>query len=139
MNSIPGWTTTGGFSVAAYDGGDFLSSPTTTFPLNHGSKFFYGGPGNQRSTAVQTIDLSGAATDIDAGRVKFYLSGYLGFLAGSYDTIYQINLKAEFQDASGKALLTSTAAGPTSADISVAAGLLPRSRAGLPAGQRPQG
>ena len=86
---------------------------------------------------MQTIDLSGAATDIDAGRVKFYLSGYLGFIAGSYDTIYQINLKAEFQDASGKALLTSTAAGPTSADISVAAGLLPRTAQGfLPANVR---
>ncbi len=69
--------------------------------------------------------------------MKFYLSGYLGFLAGSYDTIYQINLKAEFQDAAGKALLTSTAAGPASADISVAAGLLPRTAQGfLPANVR---
>jgi uncharacterized protein (TIGR03437 family) len=99
--------------------------------VSHGLNFFYGGPGNQRSTAVQFIDLSAAATDIDAGRVKFYLSGYLGFLAGSYDTIYQINLKAEFQDASGKALLTSTATGPSSADISVAAGLLPRTAQGF--------
>jgi uncharacterized protein (TIGR03437 family) len=135
--SIPGWTTNGGFSVGVYDGGDFFSSNQDHIPVNHGLNFFYGGPGNQRSTAVQTIDLSGAAADIDAGRVKFYLSGYLGFLAGSYDTIYQINLKAEFQDASGKALLTSTAAGPTSADINVPSGLLPRSAQGfLPANVR---
>ena len=134
--SIPSWTTTGGFSVALYGGGDFLG-PRDFIPLDHGSKFFYGGPGSQRSTAVQTVDLSAAATDIDAGRVKFYFSGYLGFIAGSTDTIYQINLKAEFQDASGKALLTSTAAGPSSADLAIAGGLLPRSAQGfLPANVR---
>jgi hypothetical protein len=136
VSSIPGWTTTGGFSVAAYGGGDFLNARDYV-PVDRGLKFFYGGPGNQRSTAVQTIDLSGAATDIDAGRVKFYLSGYLGFIAGSYDTIFQINLKAEFQDASGKALLTSTAAGPTDADINFPAGLLLRTAQGfLPANVR---
>jgi uncharacterized protein (TIGR03437 family) len=134
----PSWTTTGGFSVAAYGGGDFLSTSTTAYiPVDHGARFFYGGPGNQRSTATQTIDLSGAATEIDAGRVKFYLSGYLGFIGGSYDTIYLINLKAEFQDASGKALLTSTAAGPAGADISVDSGLLLRTAQGfLPANVR---
>jgi uncharacterized protein (TIGR03437 family) len=136
VSSIPGWTTTGGFSVAAYGGGDFLNARDYV-PVDRGLKFFYGGPGNQRATAVETIDLSGAATDIDAGRVKFYLSGYLGFIGGSYDTIFQINLKAEFQDASGKALLTSTATGPTSADISIAAGLLLRTAQGfLPANVR---
>jgi uncharacterized protein (TIGR03437 family) len=136
VSGIPGWTTTGGFSVAAYGGGDFLNTGDY-LPVGHGAKFFYGGPGNQRSTAVQTIDLSGAASDIDAGRVKFYLSGSLGFIAGSYDTISQINLKAEFQDASGKALLTSTAAGPTEADISIAGGLLFRTAQGfLPANVR---
>ena len=136
VSSVKGWTTTGGFSVATYGGGDFLTA-TDYVPVDHGSKFFYGGPGNQRSTAVQTIDLSGAAADIDAGRVKFYLSGYLGFISGSYDTIYQINLKAEFQDASGKLLLASSAAGPASADISIYGGLLPRTAQGfLPANVR---
>lgn len=130
VTAIPSWTTTGGFSVGAYGGGDFLATGDF-IPVDHDAQFFYGGPGNQRSTAVQTIDLSAAGTDIDAGRVKFYLSGYLGFLGGSTDTIYQINLKAEFQDASGKALLTSTAAGPSSADVNIAAGLLPRSAQGF--------
>lgn len=136
VSSVPGWTTTGGFSVGAYGGGDFLNARDYV-PVDRGSKFFYGGPGNQRSTASQTIDLSGAATDIDAGRVKYYLSSYLGFLLGSYDTINLINLKAEFQDASGKALLTSTAAGPSAADISFAGGLLLRTAQGfLPANVR---
>jgi len=134
--SIKNWTTTGGFSVAAYGGGDFLRTGDY-IPVDHGSKFFYGGPGNQRSTAVQTIDLSGAATDIDAGRIKFYLSGYLGFISGSYDEIHLISLKAEFQDASGKPVLTSTATGPSAADIAIYGGLLPRSAQGfLPANVR---
>lgn len=130
VTSIKGWTTTGGFSVGTYGGGDFLNADDYV-PVDHGSKFFYGGPGNQRSTAVQSIDLTGASTDIDAGRVKFYLSGSLGFISGSYDSIYLISLKAEFQDASGKVLLTSTAAGPSSADISVSGGLLPRTAQGF--------
>src|SRR3569832_383710 len=62
--SVPNWTTTGGFSVGVYGGGDFLST-TDYGPVSRGSKFFYGGPGTQRSTAVQTVDLTAAATDID--------------------------------------------------------------------------
>ena len=41
----PSWTTTGGFSVAAYDGGDLLSTSGDFIPLAHGKRFFYGGPG----------------------------------------------------------------------------------------------
>jgi uncharacterized protein (TIGR03437 family) len=128
--NIPSWTTTGGFSVAAYSDDGFSQNSDRTV-VNYGSKFFYGGPGNQRSTAVQLVDLSAAATDIDAGRVKFYFSGYLGPGGGSYDTINQINLKAEFQDASGKALLTSKATGPDEADVHFPAGLLPRTAQGF--------
>src|SRR5260370_29388272 len=58
VSNIPGWKTTGGFSVGNYGGGDFLSDGDFA-PVAHGSNLFYGGPGNQRSTAVQTIDLSG--------------------------------------------------------------------------------
>ena len=134
----PSWTTTGGFSVATYGSGDFLGTNSSAYiPVDHGARFFYGGPGGKHSTATQTIDLSGAATDIDAGRVKFYLSGYIGFNGGSYDTIYLTNLKAEFQDASGKDLLTSTAPGPSGADLNVDSGLLIRTAQGfLPANVR---
>src|SRR3954452_5591103 len=73
--SIPGWTTTGGFSVGSYGSSDFPSM-SDYGPVLRGKHLFYGGPGNKRSTAVQTVDLSTAAVDIDAGVVKFYLSGY---------------------------------------------------------------
>ncbi|HTP36687.1 MAG TPA: IPT/TIG domain-containing protein [Candidatus Acidoferrales bacterium] len=134
--NIPNWTITGGFSAGSYGGGSFLSA-SDYIPVSHGSKFFYGGPGSKLATAVQTVDLSAAAANIDAGQVKFYLSGYLGFIGGSYDAINTISLKAEFQDASGNNLLVSTAAGPSTADVNVPAGLMLRIATGfLPANVR---
>src|SRR5450432_1979902 len=129
VNSIPGWTTTGGFSVGGYDGSNFLSM-SDYGPVDRGHKLFYGGPGNQRSTAVQAIDLSGAAAEIDGGRAKFYLSGYLGYLSGSSDNIKVINLKTEFQDAAGTVLLQSVADGPAQEDLSIPEGLLLRTATG---------
>jgi uncharacterized protein (TIGR03437 family) len=137
VTNVPSWTVSGSFSVGTYGGDGFLG--TGDFgPVNRGKQMFWGGPGNKRSIAVQTVDLSAAAADIDAGKVKYYLSGYLGWLYGSYDTINQISLKLELQDASGADLLTATAVGPTEADItSVAGGLLPRTASGgVPANTR---
>jgi uncharacterized protein (TIGR03437 family) len=134
--SVPNWTTTGGFSVGNYASGDFPSA-NDYGPPHRGKQLFYGGPGAQRSTATQTVDLSGAATDIDAGRAKYYFSGYLGLVTGTYDTIYQTSLKVEFQDAAGAVLLTAVAAGPTVADVNIPEGLLLRATSGyLPANVR---
>src|SRR5215468_6414116 len=60
VSSIPNWTTTGGFSVGTYGENGFLSSGDYGC-VNRGKQMFYGGPGAQRSTAVQSVDLSGAA------------------------------------------------------------------------------
>lgn len=130
VSSIPGWTPSGGFSVGTYDGGNFLSA-SSYGPMSRGKKMFYGGPGNKRSTGVQTIDLTAASANIDAGIVKFYLSGYLGLLSGSYDNINTISLKAEFQDTAGNVLLTSVAPGPSPADVNFDAGLLLRTSSGF--------
>ena len=126
----PNWTTTGGFSIGTYGGGDFPATGDYG-PANRGRQLFYGGPGSQRSTATQTVDLTGAIADIDAGRVKFYLTGYIGLISGSYDTIAQTDWKAEFQDAAGATLATATAAGPTVAAVNVPSGLLLRSATGF--------
>jgi uncharacterized protein (TIGR03437 family) len=134
--NVPSWTVSGSFSVGTYGGDGFLQAGDFG-PVNRGKQMFWGGPGNKRSTAVQTVDLSAAAADIDAGKVKYYLAGYLGWLYGSYDTINQLSLKLELQDASGADLLTATAVGPTEADLSVPAGLLPRTASGgVPANTR---
>jgi uncharacterized protein (TIGR03437 family) len=124
------WTVTGGLSVGIYGNSDFLSNGDFG-PVNRGKQFFYGGPGDKKSTAVQTVDLSAAATDIDAGKVRFDFSGWLGMIAGSYDTINQISLKAEFLDAASNVLLTATGPGPLQSDINFPSGLLFRQAAGF--------
>lgn len=134
--SIPGWTTTGGFSVGVYGGPGFLS-PSDYGPVTCGAKFFYGGPGTLRATAVQTIDLSGAAAEIDAGRARFSLSGYLGFLLGIVDEINTLGIKADFQDETGASLLQSTAGGILADDVNIPEGILLRTAQGfLPPGVR---
>jgi uncharacterized protein (TIGR03437 family) len=130
VSSVPNWTTTSGFSVGVYGGGNF-PAVNDYGPSVRGAKFFYGGPGQQRSTAVQTVDLTAAATDIDAGRVKYNFSGYLGLISGSLDTLYMASLKAEFQDAGGATLLTATAAAPSEADVNIPSGLLLRTATGF--------
>src|SRR3954469_9376652 len=68
--SVPQWTTAGGFTVGTYDGPSFLQLADPG-PLNRGKQFFYGGPGGDVSSASQVVDLSGAATEIDAGLAQF--------------------------------------------------------------------
>src|SRR5689334_2198556 len=116
--SIPGWTVTGGFSVGSYGASDFLSAGDFG-PSDRGKQFFFGGRGTARSSASQTIDLSAASGDIDAGKVKFSLDGYLGLLAGSIDKIGTISLTADFQDASGAVLLHASAPGPDPSDVHI--------------------
>ena len=72
-----GWTTTGTFTSIRYGAPDFL---TTAFAaqIGGGTNFFSGGRNAPLSTATQTIDVSAAAPDIDAGGVQAKLSAYLG-------------------------------------------------------------
>jgi hypothetical protein len=62
------------------------------------------------SSATQIIDISEGATEIDAGRLHFLLSG---FLANGGIQAVSTFLKATLLDASGKTLLTYTITGPT--------------------------
>jgi uncharacterized protein (TIGR03437 family) len=130
VSSVPGWTITGGFSAGKYNGGNFPADGDY-LPVVRGKQFFYGGPGTKTSTAVQVVDLSAGATTIDTGTVKFYLSGYLGFVSGSYDSIYNTWLRAEFQDASGNNILVATANAASVADVSVPDGLFFRATSGF--------
>jgi len=83
------------------------------------------------------VDLSGAAADIDAGRVRFYFSGWIGISAGMSDNIGSTSLQAEFQDAAGNVLFTSIAPGPAQSDLDFPEGLLFRQATGfLPANVR---
>jgi uncharacterized protein (TIGR03437 family) len=136
--AVPNWTTTGGFSVGTYGTDGFLAT-SDYGPVNRGKQLFYGGPGATPSSAVQTVDLSGASTEIDAGLAKFLLSGYLGLVGGSYENVATTNLTVDFQDASGTTLLHAVANGPSQADIEccLPEGLMVRTASGfLPANVR---
>jgi hypothetical protein len=130
--AVPSWTTVGGFSVGTYGQDGFLSTSDYA-PVNRGKQLFYGGPGGTAASATQIVDLSGAATEIDASLAKFQFSGYLGLLGGSYDNISTTNLTVDFQDAAGTTLLHAVANGPVPADIDccLPAGLLLRIATGF--------
>lgn len=109
------WTTTGALSVWKYPAreGD---RPTTAFAatIGGGENFFSGGPGGVtgQPTASQTIDVSGAATEIDAGQVGATLTAFIGGYTVSEDVA---TVSARFLDASG-APLGSVRIGPVNRD-----------------------
>jgi hypothetical protein len=91
--TVPGWTVTGTPTVIEYGTPRrlpwplanplptlpaFLGFPTSNCaPPGSGEQFFGGGP-VATSTLAQIVDLSEAASDIDAGTVPYTLSGSLG-------------------------------------------------------------
>src|SRR6201988_418880 len=91
--SIPGWTVTGTPTVIKY--GTLrrlpwpLGSPGPTLPAAlgfpraqngppDGAVQFFGGGNVATATLTQTVNLSGAAPQIDTGTVPYRLSGWLG-------------------------------------------------------------
>lgn len=72
---IPGWTTTGNFTVVAYGSSNEIA---TSGGPQFGDNFFAGGPSNASSSATQTLDVSNVEDLIDAGEVNYVLSGYFG-------------------------------------------------------------
>ena len=130
VQAIPGWTIGGSFTTGRY-GGLNLLGPASYGPVEHGDNYFLGALGSTRSntpsTATQTIDLSPAAAEIDAGRVRFYLSGYLGCSCGGAGNS---SLKATFLDPDGKTLLEATLRGPSADEIQYMVGILQRATSG---------
>ena len=113
-----GWTTTGNLSTWTYAAreGD---RPTQAFSatIGGGKSFFAGGPGDNSGkqsthTAAQTIDVSGAATEIDAGKVGTTLTAFIGAYTVDNDLA---TVTARFLDAAG-AELASVRVGPVSID-----------------------
>ncbi len=127
IKDVPGWTLTGPITVAKY-GGDSFNAAGDYGPVERGANYFISARGGGKATAMQTIDLSAAAAEIDAGRVRFYLAGYLGshaqldFLGG---------VKAEFKDAAGKVLLASRIKGPVGDEGNYPGALLSRGASGF--------
>ena len=79
------WSMTGQFTVCSY-GSPGYPSATSPGPPNRSKNFFFGGF-TGKSAAIQTIDVSWAATDIDRGMALFTLSGYLGGFESQDDNV----------------------------------------------------
>lgn len=99
-----GWATTGSLSNWTYAAAEG-DRPTKAFAatIGGGKNFFAGGPGDNSGKqtthrATQTIDASGAATEIGAGQVGATLTAFLGGYTVSDDLA---TVTARFLDAAG--------------------------------------
>jgi hypothetical protein len=134
---VPGWATTGSFTVVQYAAGGGFPGPGSPGPADRGANFFAGGPTAANSSATQRLELAGFAgllPQVAAGTVRFTLSGFLGGFQGQNDVA---SLTARFLDAGG-ALVGSAAIGPVmSTERGGVTGLLARMIDGvLPTGTR---
>ncbi len=113
-----GWVTTGNLSVWTYAPTE-SDKPTKAFAatIGGGKNFFAGGPGDNSGkqtthTAAQTIDVSGTATEIDAGQVGATLTAFIGGYTVAKDLA---TVTARFLDAAG-AQIGSVRVGPVTFD-----------------------
>jgi hypothetical protein len=87
---MPGWTGgviaggTGGTMATVQYGYDSYPKSSDPGPKQRGTNFF-AGVATEYGGAFQSIDVSAAAADIDAGAVHYALSGYLGGFANQAD------------------------------------------------------
>lgn len=131
--TIPGWTTTGNFTAVQY-GHDDYPSKLTPGPSDRGANLFSGGTSDPLSTASQTIDVSPLAATIDAGKIKYEFSAWIGGYASQHD---YAQVSATFYG-TGQAPRGHVVLGPvTAADRGGLTALLRRASAGtLPTGTR---
>ena len=132
--TVPGWQTSGFFTVMRYDGRSDELLSTSPGPSDRGRNFFLGGTDGASSSAAQRISVSRFAPAIDSGRAEFRLSGWLGGWETQND---QTTLTVTFTDARGSRLGTSSIGPVTNTDRQNVASLLERSDSGkVPAGTR---
>lgn len=98
--AIPGWTLKDGLTAVDYGNPDGFPGKEESARIGGGALFFSGGR-SAVSTATQTVDVGGAATEIDAGRVQAKLAAWLGGYAGQSD---RMALAATYRGASGNVL-----------------------------------
>jgi uncharacterized protein (TIGR03437 family) len=124
---VPSWSTTDGASVCPYGGTGWVQT-SDPGPSGRGVSLFCGGPGN--TSMYQDIDVSAAATLIDAGQVTYQVSAWLGGTSGSTSP----TLTYLFFDWSATQLAPTAQLGPTTHS---GIGLVEMSHSGaLPSGTR---
>jgi uncharacterized protein (TIGR03437 family) len=136
---LPGWVRSAFLAADSYQDIDGDLYQYTGGPPDAGINYFYGGidvsdGSNQAGTAYQDIDVSSAASLIDAGNLAYTLSGWLGGLGGQDDNSV---LTVQFQSWSGTVLGTATLGPVTDADRDDNSELLQKSTKGsVPSGTR---
>jgi len=101
VRPIPGWTvTSGNLTIELYGTSGGFPSASSPGPPNRGNRFFSGGPNTLTSSfAVQAIDIPlEAIAAIDAGNVKYELSGWMGGFTSQPDAA---NIEAIFDISGG--------------------------------------
>lgn len=135
--AIPGWVTTGNFTLVQYGAVNAAGAfPTLTSPgpPQRGTQFFAGGPNNASSSATQAISIAADSAEVDTGRVVFRLAGYLGGFDAQGDNAV---LSATFLSGSGATLGGGSVGPVTAAERASVSGLLLRETTGsVPAGTR---
>lgn len=125
---LPSWTTTSNAAPVQYGVSSFPSVAVST-SIGGGANFISGGVSNALSTASQTVNLAGAAGEIDTGRVTADLSAYLGGFGGQNDNV---RLTVTFFDASSNPLDDTTIGPVTDAERGGATTLLLRQATAIP-------
>ncbi len=130
---LPGWTVESTFTAVQYGTPDFLTAADGA-ALGGGVNFFAGGPGGATSAATQVVDVSGAAAEIDAGKVAATLSALLGGYSSQTD---HATVTATFLDGAGASVGAVALPTVTSTDRNLTTTLIARTAsAALPAGTR---
>ena len=111
VDSIPGWTINGNFTVATYGASGGFPTVADPGPADRGNAFFSGGPNNTASSISQSISLVSYAGLIDSGNATFSLSGWFGGFSSQDDWSV---LQLSFLDA-GSSTLGSVSIGHVSA------------------------
>jgi hypothetical protein len=133
----PGWSAIGDATAVQYGASGGFPTAADGAALGGGANFFAGGPDGDANALTQTVDVSGAATEIDGGGLSATVSGDFGGYAGQNDSA---TLTATFLDAAGAALGTLASPPVTLADRNGNTALLFRTAsAGVPVGTRSVG
>jgi hypothetical protein len=121
--ALPNWTTTPNFTAVQYGAPGFPTPAVSAF-YGGGANFFAGGQNTTSSTALQDVDVRGAAPEIQGGNVRADFSAYLGGYLSQSDSA---TAAIQFLDSSGAVVRSSTIGPVTTADRNSESVLLPRS------------
>jgi hypothetical protein len=129
--AIPGWQRSGAFTVVKYGSRGFVGA-SDPGPATRGNQFFTGGyvaqPGKPSlmPTLWQEIDISSLASDVDAGRIRYDLSAWMGGFGAERDRA-NIVLSQEQSAGSGS---SEGLAGPSPEERGNKTGLIERKMSG---------